>query len=85
MTKFTSYTYRLSKRPITNYGFQITKEDNYLPKINQVQLGSSAWLKLKKADEIMRINGTPVWNLNKEQIEQLVNQNQGQLEVTLRR
>ena len=33
----------------------------------------------------MGINGTSVWNLNKEQIEQLVNQNQGQLEVTLRR
>ena len=85
MTKLTSYTYRLSKRPLSNYGFNVTKEDNFLPKINHVQFGSAAWLKLKKADEIMRINGTPVWNLNIDQIEQIIGDNQGTLEITLRR
>ena len=56
------------------YGFQLLKTSNYQPK--------SAWLKLKKADEIMRINGTLVWILNKERV---VKQNWGQLKVTFRR
>lgn len=85
MTKLTSYTYRLSKRPLSNYGFNVTKEENFLPKISQVKFGSSAWMKLKKADEIMRINGTPVWNLDIDQIRDIIDDNQGQLEITLRR
>ena len=85
MTKLTSYTYRLSKRPLSNYGFNVTKEENYLPKINQVKFGSTAWLKLKKADEIMRINGRAVWNLDIDQIKHLIDDNQGALEITLRR
>ena len=85
MTKLTSYTYRLSKRSLGNYGFNVTKEENFLPKINHVQFGSTAWMKLKKADEIMRINGTPVWNLNIDQIKQIIDDNHGKLEITLRR
>ena len=85
MTKLTSYAYRLSKRPLTNYGFNLTEEENHLPMINNVQFGSTAWMKLKKSDEIMRINGTPVWNLNIDQIRSIIDDNHGTLEITLRR
>ena len=85
MTKLTRYTYRLSKRPLSNYGFNVTKEENYLPKINQVQFGSTAWLKLKKADKIMRINGRAVWNLDIDQTKHIIDDNQGALKITLRR
>ena len=33
LTKLTTYTYRLSKRPLTNYGFQFNKDENHLPQI----------------------------------------------------
>ena len=28
LNKLTTYTYRLSKRPLTNYGFQFNKDEN---------------------------------------------------------
>ena len=51
--------------------------------INNVKFSSTAWMKLKKADEIMRINGTPVWNLNIDQIRSSIDENHGTLETTL--
>ena len=70
---------------MTSYGFQLHKEEHQLPQVGAVTLGSSAWLQLQKNDEIMRINNTPVWNLDIEEINSLISDADGKLDITLRR
>ena len=36
LNKLTTYSYRLSKGPQTNYGFQFNKDDNYIPRITGI-------------------------------------------------
>jgi len=82
---FTVYSYNVNKRPLTNYGFSIHKDDHQLPTVNKITFGGSAWLKLKNNDEIMRINSVPVWNKTEEEIQNLINSSEGHVNLTLRR
>ena len=70
---------------MSQYGFQVNKDVNHLPKVKNVSFGGAAWMKLHKNDEIMRINDVPTWNLDESQINQILAENQDHIDVTLRR
>ena len=83
--QFQTYTYRIAKRPMTQYGFQVNKDAGHLPTVKNVSFGGAAWMKLHKNDEIMRINDRPTWNLDQSQINKILEENQNHIDVTFRR
>merc|ERR1712035_65962 len=82
---FQTYTYRIVKRPMSQYDFQINKDVDHLPKVKNVSFGGAAWMKLHKNDEIMRINDRPTWNLDQSQINKILEENENHIDVTFRR
>ena len=52
--QFTVYNYNVKKGSLnSNYGFKVKTEDNQLPRVSNVTLGSSAWLQLKVIYQVM--------------------------------